>query len=104
MPGGSSQRGVLTPQMIDAALEKAAEHARNGRFAEAENICRRFLALSPDHVPSLHLLGSIALSAGRYADAIDHFGRAASVRAEDADLRHLLGLAQLQSGRRHDAV
>ena len=52
---------VTVPEAFSIALQ----HHQSGRLAEAETLYRQILAVAPQHVDSLHLLGVIEHQAGR---------------------------------------
>ena len=80
-------------------IEAFAQH-QAGRWAEAETLYRKILAVQPDHADSLHLLGVIAYERGEFTRALDQIDL---VLAKDPDnslaLNHrglaLMGLKRL---------
>jgi tetratricopeptide (TPR) repeat protein len=58
------------------AVALADEHLAGGRLAQAEDLCRRVLAVDPAHAPALHLLGIVAYRAGNLSTAIALLKRA----------------------------
>jgi tetratricopeptide (TPR) repeat protein len=90
---------VLSPEQ---ALIAAEQCRRSGRLGEAEDICRKFLAVRPDNAEAWHLLGLIAHQSGKLADAIAHVSRAAALdggvalyRANLAEMHRLSGRPDL---------
>jgi tetratricopeptide (TPR) repeat protein len=61
---------------VNALFEAGLGHMRAGRNQEAENCCRRALALDPKHAASLHLLGLLFLQVEQYDQAQDWLSRA----------------------------
>ena len=57
----------LSPERRLMAL--AAEHQKDGRFEEAEQLYRRVLRQNPNNVDALRLLALVALKAGRESEA-----------------------------------
>ena len=51
----------MTQMSIDQALETAVRHHTAGELSQAEQIYRQVLAVDPNNVDALHLLGQIAL-------------------------------------------
>ena len=49
---------------VSDTLALAVEHHRAGRLQAAERIYRQILAIEPEHVDALHLLGVAAQQAG----------------------------------------
>ena len=70
---------------LEAQLNDAVEHHRAGRLFEAEKICRRILAVDPDHPFALCLLGTIAQAVGENEQAVDLIGRAISIKPDYTD-------------------
>ncbi|WP_189046041.1 tetratricopeptide repeat protein [Aliidongia dinghuensis] len=56
---------------IDKLFQAARRHLDAGRLPEAGALYQQILAEAPDHAPSLHLLGVIALQVGQGAAAIN---------------------------------
>jgi 2-polyprenyl-3-methyl-5-hydroxy-6-metoxy-1,4-benzoquinol methylase len=83
---------------------RARHHRQNGQLAEADELCRKILAIDPQHAGSLHILGSIALHVGRPDVAIDWLNRAIAANAHDAGVQNEMGLALQALGRLEDAV
>jgi predicted O-linked N-acetylglucosamine transferase (SPINDLY family) len=77
-------------KQADAMLPAAVAAYRAGKPAEALAICAQLLALAPDHVDGLHLLGVSALDSGRLDLAEQALTQATSV-----DPRHVEALANL---------
>jgi len=80
-------------QMKKSRFEIAVEHHQAGRFAEAETLYRKVLALQPNHADALHLLGVLAAQIGRFDDAVNLIGRACALSPNVADYRMHLGNA-----------
>jgi predicted Zn-dependent protease len=50
----------VTPSDVDEILDSAVEAYEVGRLDNAEDSCRELVALDPENVLALHLLGIIA--------------------------------------------
>jgi tetratricopeptide (TPR) repeat protein len=61
---------------IEEALALAFQHHRAGRLAEADEVCRRILDVSPDHAEAIHMRGVVAFRNGDAAGAAALIGRA----------------------------
>jgi 2-polyprenyl-3-methyl-5-hydroxy-6-metoxy-1,4-benzoquinol methylase/tetratricopeptide (TPR) repeat protein len=72
------------PAEIADLMGEARECYRQGRFDQAQNICRNIVARQPAHVDSLNLLGVIAQMAGRHEGAVKLFSKAIAVDAGNA--------------------
>lgn len=87
-------------QMFAAALQ----HHRQHRMAEAEGLYRDVLALDPNHVDALHMLGVLAYQAGRPEAAVDLIGRAIGLQGANASFHNNIGEALRYLGRLDEAV
>jgi predicted TPR repeat methyltransferase len=85
--------------MRSAAFAAAVDHFQLGRLAEAESACRDVLAIEPDHIDSLNLLGFIAFKSGRYMDAVEALSAAVARDAGNAQCLYNRGLAWVRIGR-----
>jgi Tetratricopeptide repeat len=72
---------------IQQILEQATIVRRTGRLKEAAGLCRRILAIKPDHANSLHLLGAIAHDTGQTERAVDLIGQAIAIDNQSADFQ-----------------
>jgi tetratricopeptide (TPR) repeat protein len=72
---------------IQQILEQATIVHRTGRLKEAAGLCRRILAIKPDHANSLHLLGAIAHDTGQTERAVDLIGQAIAIDNQSADFQ-----------------
>ena len=89
---------------LQDAFHRALAHHRSGRLAEAEEICRKILAVAPDHPIVLHFLGVLAIQSKRYDAAIDWLRRATSIMPDDIEARINLAFALSAVGRSAEAV
>ena len=76
---------------------------REGDAPAAHRLARRALALTPDSVPALGLLGEIHFEAAQYADAAYYFGLLRK-RTDDPGVIYNLGLAHQHVGRKEQAL
>ncbi|WP_315741889.1 MULTISPECIES: tetratricopeptide repeat protein [unclassified Bradyrhizobium] len=90
-------------KQADALLATAAAAYRQGRHADTQALCRDILALLPDHVEALQLLGRSALDTGRFADAEAALTRAVAIEPRDVDAQANLGGALFNLGRFEEA-
>ena len=90
-----TSRTMSLPQ----AQALAGEHARAGRTAEAEKVCRAMLEASPDHIPALHLLALVLKNTGREAEARTLLERARVIAPELPLIAVDLALMELGAGR-----
>ena len=69
-----------------------------GAAAEAENLYRQVLAVSPDHAEALHKLGVLACQVGRLDAAIELIGRAITVDPNSVEYHSDLGESAGETG------
>jgi tetratricopeptide (TPR) repeat protein len=87
-------------QMFAAALQNHRQH----RMAEAEGLYRQVLAVDPNHVDALHMLGVLAHQAGRPEAAVELISRAIALQGDNASFHNNLGEALRYVGRLDEAV
>jgi tetratricopeptide (TPR) repeat protein len=78
------------------AFQIAMAQHRAGQLAEAEKMYRQILAVDPNHVDSIHLLGVLAAQAGHRQAAVDLLSRAVALRPEMQEYHSNLGTALLE--------
>ncbi len=61
---------------ISEALAIAVGHHQSGRLQAAEQIYRQVLAVAPNQVDAIHLLGVLAHQTGKHELAVEYIGRA----------------------------
>jgi len=93
----------MNAQEIMAANARAAQLLDGGKLREAEELCRRILAQSPDDPQALHNLGIIALRSGHLEESVDLLSRAVASAPNVPQLRLSLSLPLIQLGRREQA-
>ncbi len=70
--GQAPETLARAPKAAALLFAEAVTLHRAGRFADAEQICRRIIAAEPDHADSQHLLGIILHRRGDHAGAVRH--------------------------------
>ncbi len=83
---------------IGDLLADALRHFQAGRLREAEANLRRVLAVDPNHVDGLHLLGLIAARLGRYDAAVALISRVVRIRPDFPEAHYNLGRAYRDLG------
>jgi len=83
---------------------RALDLLKAGRFAEAEPLYRQILAVDPNHVDGLHLLGVVAYHLGRHEEALNLIGKAIGLNDRVADFHCNMGLVLFALGRAKEAV
>ncbi len=89
---------------IHEMLAEAARLHGEGELTEAERLYRRVLALDPDQVEALHLLGAIAAQSGRLDYAVELIGQAIAVGGEVPAFHYTLARAFEAEGRAAEAL
>lgn len=97
------------PSGADAAglaqtFESALQNHRQRRMAEAEDLYRQVLAVDPNHVDALHMLGVLAYQSGKAEAAVDLIGRAIAFNGGNASFHNNMGEALRYLGRLDEAV
>jgi tetratricopeptide (TPR) repeat protein len=87
-------------QTFAAALQSHRQH----QMAEAEGLYRQVLAVDPNHVDALHMLGVLAYQAGKPEAAVDLIGRAIALQGENPSFHNNIGEALRYLGRLDDAI
>ena len=82
----------------------ALQHHRQRRMPEAEDLYRQVLAVDPNHVDALHMLGVLAYQAGRADAAVDLIGRALAFNGANPSFHNNMGEALRYLGRLDEAV
>ncbi|MFQ5936710.1 MAG: tetratricopeptide repeat protein [Acidiferrobacterales bacterium] len=85
-------------------LDRALEHHRAGRFAEAETLYHAILASQPAHADALHLLGVLAHQRGAHTEAVARIEQAIVHNPKVADYHNNRGEALRALGRLEEAV
>ncbi len=91
------------PMTAEAALEHARGLLQAGRLAEAEEVCRRVLAVRPRNADALYLAGTVACQNGKHEEGARLLRQAVQVRPSHADAHDNLGNAYAELGRRDEA-
>ena len=97
-PSGAYAAGLA--QMFQSALQ----NHRQRRMAEAEDLYRQVLAVDPNHVDALHMLGVLAYQSGKAEAAVDLIGRAIAINGANASFHNNMGEALRYLGRLDEAV
>ena len=95
---------VRGPGKVNAALNQAARHFRNGCLGEAERILREILRSAPGHAGANHLLGLIAGQAGDHESARQLISRALKANPRNPVYHFNHSLALKRCGREREAL
>src|SRR5258708_6617728 len=91
---------------LPEALKRAIADYKDGKFSEAEQLCRIIIAAKPDFSDALHLLAVVQtkLGRGRLKDALSTYDRALAVQPDDAVALSNRGLTLHELKRFHEAL
>jgi tetratricopeptide (TPR) repeat protein len=89
---------------ISDALMIAIRHQQGGRFQTAAEIYRQILAVEPNHVEALHLLGMAAYQSGNHDEAAASWQRAVELQPDFAQAHYNLGLVCKGRGKLEQAI
>ncbi|WP_202293210.1 tetratricopeptide repeat-containing sulfotransferase family protein [Mesorhizobium sp. 131-2-1] len=97
LPKAKTQAGPSRAQADDMLLRQALELQKAERLPEAEELCHRVLARTPEHPLALYILGTLGLG---FDDelAIEYFSRAAAQAPNNPYYQLSLGEAWLKVG------
>ena len=93
----------LSPEKLQQLLDRAIEHHRAGRTAEAGALCRQILAAAPKNLTAIRLAGDLLFQQDRIKEAIELFNRALEIDPKSAACRMSLGVALIAAGQREEA-
>ena len=86
------------------SLGSAEEHARAGRFGEAEKICQRVLRERPRDPGTMVLYSILARQRGEFAVAVDRAAKAAEAHPEIAEIHANLGEFSRLAGKMEQSI
>ena len=92
------------PANLAQTFATALQHHRQRRMGEAEQLYRQVLAVDPNHIDALHMLGVLAYQAGRPEAAVDLIGRAIALNPANPSFHNNMGEALRYLGRLDEAV
>ena len=85
-------------------LARAREEWERRDFAAAERSLSNVLALAPNELSAIRMMGMVLQRLGRNVRAIDCFRRVLATHPDDSDIHVCLGIALHESGETDDAV
>jgi tetratricopeptide (TPR) repeat protein len=86
---------------LSIALDRAVQAYRSGQLAEAEEACRRVIAIKRNFFDGLYVLAVVQAAAGKYEEAVSNYNRALAVQPRHAEALSNRGNA-LKALRRFD--
>ncbi|MBI3710297.1 MAG: tetratricopeptide repeat protein [Proteobacteria bacterium] len=92
------------PTSVEETFHAAVRHLQLGSLQEAENLCRRILALQPRHADTLHLLGFVVGSRGDPSEGARLIRESIAINPQNADALCNLGNVLLAGGQTDEAI
>src|SRR5579859_5587106 len=83
----------VMPDDIESLYTLALSHHQSGELQQADALYRHILAINPDHVLALIMLGVLAHQVGRNDVAIQLLARAIQLDSKNPDAHNNLGVA-----------
>lgn len=100
----SQGAGLSSANRIAKLMSLALEHHRSGRLGQAEQCCQEILAIEPNQVDGLHLLGVVAHQTARNELAVELIGNALAMNDQVPVLHYNMALALRALGRTDDEI
>ncbi|MEC4896140.1 MAG: tetratricopeptide repeat protein, partial [Oscillatoria sp. PMC 1050.18] len=88
----------ISKENIAKSLQQALKHYQAGRFAAAEQICRKIVQSEPQQADALHLLGILAYEQGNKPEAIAKYRQAIEIKPDNPDVYNNLAIALKNQG------
>lgn len=95
---------VAKPVSLPDAIEFVMRCLKHGEFDEAEEVCRKILAVAPDHPDALHWAGVLAHENGRTDEALALLERSLTLAPDQADWHSNLGVVRQATGDLEGAI
>ncbi len=89
---------------VHRLLAEAARLGQGGQLKKAASCCKQVLAIAPDNVEALHLLGLVALQSGRPEEALRRFRAAVEINSRFAAAHNHAGVALCALGRLDEGI
>jgi protein O-GlcNAc transferase len=94
----------MAESSIDQLLETAKDHHRAGRYADADPLYRRYLAMKPDSAEAAHLLGYLTFEMGKTEAGVELIRRAIALDPNKAEFYCNLGVLNSHLQRHEEAL
>src|SRR5262245_35204628 len=88
---------------VQQLLAAAAAHHQSGRLAQAEPLYQQILALQPNHIEAMHLLGMLQHQSGRSPQGLELIRRSVAITPTFANLSNLGEVLRFQ-GKTEEAI
>ena len=89
---------------VPQAMELALECLRNGHFDDGEEVCRKILAVAPEHPDAMHYAGVLAHENGRSEEALALIERSIALAPGQPDWYSNLGVVRQARGDLEGAI
>jgi len=89
---------------MNITFEAALIFYKNGKFDNAEVICKKLLEQEPESFEVINLLGAIFLKQEKYREAITQFNKAIDINPKHHSLFNNLGIAYKENNEYHKAI
>jgi Flp pilus assembly protein TadD/2-polyprenyl-3-methyl-5-hydroxy-6-metoxy-1,4-benzoquinol methylase len=86
------------------AIAQAIALYQKGDLAKVNEICRRIVALDPEHTEAINLLGLVAYHGGHHREALELISNAIRLNGANANFHNNLGLAYIALGNTQQAI
>lgn len=93
----------INPEMTDASISLAINHADQGDHETAEQMLREVIEHSPGLLQARHSLGLILSSQGKDAEAVEQFKRAQPPERDDDAVHYSRGVSHANLGELEEA-
>ena len=106
LPGQAGQAGITGEASASVAdmFAEAVRQFQAGRLIPAGRLCRKIIALQPQHAAAFHLLSAIARQAGRWDTACDMMAKAVALAPAEPRYHTELGELLCRCGKAADAI
>jgi protein O-GlcNAc transferase len=110
VPPSEGQGAEVAESPTRQSLVAASQHFRQGRWQEAEQLCRRVLEVDQEEVDALHLLAVITGQTGREDEAAGYLRTVVRLRPASPDAHNnlgnvlMLGNAQKEQAKLDEAI
>jgi predicted TPR repeat methyltransferase len=95
---------VARPVSLSEAIAFVMRCMKHGEFDEAEEVCRKILAVAPDYPDAVHYAGVLAHENGRTGEALALLERSLTLAPEQADWHSNLGVVRQATGDLEGAI
>src|SRR5688572_6667937 len=102
--GTMDEAPVAKAISVPDAMQLALACLRNGHFEDAEEVCRKILAVAPDHPDAMHYAGVLAHENGHTDEALPLIERSLELAPDQPDWYSNLGVVRQARGDLEGAI